>query len=543
MKSGQNTFVTLLELLKVKHTGEFSNRYFNEHPHKYNLFGLSKMLSDYGVVNVAARVADKENDIEYIETPFIAHFGGDFAAIHKIESSKVYFLWRGISHEMPISNFIEAWTGIVLLAESSEKSIEPDYKEHRKKERLNFLKKALFFSVCGLILIFAYINQALYTNTGISILLFINLSGIFVSYLLLLKQMHMQSQYADKICSLFKQSDCNNVLESKAAKLWGIFGWSEIGLGYFATNVSLLLFLPNTVFILSLINIIALPYSFWSVWYQKVKARQWCVLCLIVQVLLWAIFIINCLFGYIQIPALDFQELFYLILSGSCYLAAVLGINLLVPKFNADRVVPILRQAINSLKADESVFKALLKQQPYYETSDCDSIIRFGNSDSPLQLTILTNPYCNPCSRMHKKIEKLLQKVDNNIGVHYILSSFDESMNATNKHLIATCLANNNGIAQIFTDWFEKGKELRDDYFKDMNLDMENLEIEIEFQKHVLWREKTQIRATPTILVNGYKLPDNYKIEDLRYFTEVVICRPALDAGSPEKMNLNINIK
>jgi len=29
-----------------------------------------------------------------------------------------------------------------------------------------------------------------------------------------------------------------------------------------------------------------------------------------------------------------------------------------------------------------------------------------------------------------------------------------------------------------------------------------------------------QLRATPTILVNGYKLPENYKIEDLRYFTE-----------------------
>jgi len=44
--------------------------------------------------------------------------------------------------------------------------------------------------------------------------------------------------------------------------------------------------------------------------------------------------------------------------------------------------------------------------------------------------------------------------------------------------------------------------------------------IEVEFTKHEAWKEKTQLRATPTILVNGYKLPDNYKIEDLRYFTE-----------------------
>jgi hypothetical protein len=25
----------------------------------------------------------------------------------------------------------------------------------------------------------------------------------------------------------------------------------------------------------------------------------------------------------------------------------------------------------------------------------------------------------------------------------------------------------------------------------------------------------------PVILVNGYKLPDNYKIEDLKYFTKI----------------------
>jgi len=197
-----------------------------------------------------------------------------------------------------------------------------------------------------------------------------------------------------------------------------------------------------------------------------------------------------------------------------------LVINTLVPKLNAERLVPILRQAINGLKADEDVFKALLKQQPYYETNDSDSIIRFGNSTSLLQLTILSNPYCNPCSMMHKRIEVLLQKTNDNISVQYILSSFSESLNLTNKYLIAACLADNNNIVQIFTDWFEKGKALQDNYFNDMNLDMENPAIEIEFQNHEAWRNKTQLRATPTVLVNGYQLPENYKIEDLRYFTE-----------------------
>jgi len=511
------------------------------------------MLSDYGVENAATKIADKEKDIAAIETPFIAHFGGDFVVVHKVDATpkspkgdfnavhqspipSVHFIWRGNEHVLPVAEFAEAWTSVVLLAESSEKSIEPGYKEHRKRERLNFLKKAALFSAFSLILLFTCIHQfQLFGNSvtqlfSYSILLLLNLSGVYISYLLLLKQMHVQSQYADKICSLFKQNDCNHVLESKSAKLWGLFGWSEIGLGYFSINTLTLLFFPALISYIALINIVTLPYSFWSVWYQRTKAKQWCMLCIIVQVLLWAIFITDYLFGYIQLPTFSYSVIQSFIFLGICYSAAVLGINALVPKFNAGRAVPILRQAINGIKADEGVFKALLKQQPFYKTHDSDSIIRFGNPESSLRLTIFSNPYCNPCSRMHKRIEQLLLKMNNNISVRYILSSFEESLDSTNKYLIAACLASppspspkwrgGESTQQLFTDWFEKGKALRDDYFKNMNLDMGNPEIEVEFQKHEAWRNKTQLRATPTVLVNGYQLPENYKVEDLRYFTE-----------------------
>ncbi|MCL2651738.1 MAG: cysteine peptidase family C39 domain-containing protein [Candidatus Azobacteroides sp.] len=131
MKNRQNAFVALLALLNVKHTNDFSNEYFNEHPHKYNLFGLSKMLSDYGIENAATRVDNKEKDIAEIETPFIAHFGGDFVVVHKIESDIVSFLWRGVKHILPVSEFSSAWSGIILLAESSDRSIEPDYRVHK----------------------------------------------------------------------------------------------------------------------------------------------------------------------------------------------------------------------------------------------------------------------------------------------------------------------------------------------------------------------------------------------------------------------------
>ena len=196
---------------------------------------------------------------------------------------------------------------------------------------------------------------------------------------------------------------------------------------------------------------------------------------------------------------------------------------MLAPTLNADKQIQSLRQSINSLKADEDLFKALLKKQPYYETSDCDSIIRFGNPDSKLRLTILSNPYCNPCAKMHQRIEELLKLVNNNISVQYILSSFNDDLKPTNKYLIAACLAelkaNRLPLNTIFKDWFEKGKMQTDDYFKDMGLDMGNPEIEAENMKHEGWIQKTQIKGTPTVIINGYQLPERYKIEDLRLFT------------------------
>ncbi|MCL2649913.1 MAG: thioredoxin domain-containing protein [Candidatus Azobacteroides sp.] len=530
---GANVFVSFLELLKVKHTKEFSNRYFNEHPHKYNLFGISKMLSDYGVENAGIRIEDKEQDLFNIELPFIAHIGSSFVVVYKVQSDKVYYLWNGKKIIIPVSDFIKTWTSIVLLAEITPDSIEPDYQEHRKKELFNISQKSMLILAGTLIFGVAYISNSLFTNLGISLLLLVNLIGVYIGYLLVLKQMHVHSQYADKICTLFSKSDCNNVLESDAAKLWGVFGWSEIGLGYFVANVLLVLFLPHTISLLALINIIALPYSFWSVWYQKTKARQWCPLCLIVQVLLWSNFIINGLFGYIWVPEFNTANLINILLVGSIYVGCVFILNLLIPNLSRGSEMEQIKQEINSIKADEAVFRTLLSQQPVYEVSKADSQILFGNLESQLIISILTNPFCNPCAKMHKRVEKLLHETNRKVCVQYLFSSFSPDLEFANKYLIAAYLEKEQKeFERIIANWFEKGKPLRESFFEDLDLNMDNPDIETEFQKHEAWKEKTQLRATPTILVNGYKLPDNYKIENLRYFTDFTPKSPKGDFGA-----------
>jgi len=552
MGNTNNIFVAFLGLLGVKHTQSFSGQYFNEHPHKYNLYGLSKMLSDYGIRNAATQIEDRETDLFNIECPFVAHAGGDFVVVHltptfskgtgenppaseELEGA-VHFLRNGKKLTLPVSQFIQSWSGVVLLAETSPDSIEPDYNKHRKKDLLHIAQQLIPVLAGIFILGMTYINRSLFADLGISLLLSVNLTGIYICYLLVLKQLKIHSRYADKICTLFSQSDCNNVLESDAAKLWGIFGWSEIGLGYFAANIVILLFLPQLMIYLVLINILPLPFTVWSVWYQKFKAQQWCPLCMIVQVLLWAIFIINLVFGYIPLPVIASNEAIFsqffnywlmpifnsqFIIVVCLYAIPVFALNLLFPKLSEGNQVGQLRQEINSIKASEEVFRTLLTQQPFYETGMSDSQILFGNPDAQLRITILTNPFCNPCAKMHARVANLLKETKENVCIQYIFSAFNESLEYANRCFIAIYMEKGKAAAwQLYSDWFERGKALKEAFFNDLHLDMSNPAIEVEFQKHASWKEKTLLRATPAITVNGYKLPDNYKIEDLRYFTE-----------------------
>lgn len=516
----QNVLTTLLSLLKVKHTDRYAKKYFNEHPHKNNLLGISQMLFAYGVNNGGTIIKDKENDILNIQTPFIAHAGGEFKVVNNVDNNTVSYRWNGLNINEPTKQFIDGWSGFILLVEPDENSIEPGYSENRKNELISslqgfFLLLALCTAVATLL-----VKRSFYTNLEPTIATILNLTGVYIGYLLVLKQMNIHSDYADKICSLFKQSNCNDVLESKASKLFGLIGWSEIGLGYFISNVIILLFFPEFIFYLSIVNTLALPYSFWSIWYQKWKAKQWCPLCLIVMGLLWVLFFTNLYSGFFIVPTVRIID--FINVAG-IYLIPTLVINLLVPRLSVANKIEQITQEINSLKANEDIFLTLLKQQPYFEVERSTSEIIFGNPEANIYVTILTNPHCNPCAKMHSRIEKLLEKT-NNICVQYIFSSFEESLDISNKFLISAYLSGETEkMKSIFSEWFEKGKYTKEEFFQKYNFFLESAEVLDEFQKHKLWIEKTKITATPTILVSGFKLPSNYKIEDLLFFKDLEV--------------------
>lgn len=514
-----NILTSFLEALKVKHTRKHSNRFFKEHPHKNNLFGISKMLTDYGVANQGIKINNK-NNIADIATPFIAHIGNDFVTVLSVTSGKVFYVWNNRKLSVPIEEFKKIWTGVVLLGEADNGSVEEGYYHNRKMEIYNNIQKTVLFILSAVLVTGTLISNAATFSLGYALSLLVNAFGVYIGYLLVLKQLHIRSSYADKICSLFHENDCNDILESPAAKLWGIIGWSEIGFSYFISNALILIFAPALINYMALINICTLPYTIWSIWYQKFVARQWCVLCLIVQGILWAIFLINLIWGFIAFPVWKLNDFLDLaILFGIPFLL----INLFLPRIIDNRRLEYITQEMNSLKATEEVFVSLLKKQPHVEYKNVSSV-KWGNPDAKIEVTVLTNPHCGPCAYLHDHIEKLMEHTTDKISFQYIFSSFHENLDRSGKFLLAVYLQKNKEeAAEIYHQWFKAGKYDKDNFMKKWNVDIDNEQVGREYKMHQHWHKHYNLTATPTIYVNGYQLPSTYYIDDLRYFCDVEI--------------------
>ena len=516
----ENTFTCILSLLNVRYTDKYANTYFNEHPHKYDLFGLSKMLNHYGICNKGVRIGHKE-DIHFLEAPFIAHIGRDFVTVKKNTKEKICYYWRQKELNVSVKDFLDIWSGVVLVVEADEASAEPDYQKHKKEELATSVPKALL-ALAAIVLIGHGCHQnGICQYWGLCLLLILNLLGVFIGFLLVQKQINIHSSMADKICSLFSSSDCNDVLSSPASKFLGIIGWSELGLSYFLSNTFLILFVPKLLPYQAFLNILGLVYSFWSIWYQKYRAKAWCPLCLMVQLLFWSLFLTSLLAGFIRIPGFTMSDLSSIAL---IYGIPFLLIHLLLPNQIASKKLTTVTQQFNSLKANDKVFASLLEDQTFYPIDEDFPAIIFGDPNAKHTITIFSNPHCGPCARMHSRMEKLLEDTNNRFRIQYILSSFESSLDSSCEFFLYVnrkfSVEERN---RIYKKWFEGGKYDKEEVFKSHFFISDANSVSKEYQKHLDWKEQTKLRATPTVLYDGYELPEMYfqQVDKLVFFTDL----------------------
>lgn len=329
MKNGDTIFSLFLESLGVPHTPEYSDDRFRNMTFK-SLFGFSRLLKEYGIDNEAYQIADKL-EIDRLDTPFMAQGNQKFVIVTSVTPDSVTYLTETGPVVSTRDNFFRRWNGVVLVAYPDENSIEPDYAAHRRAMIIDAAKKWILIASAAIIALYLFISSGLYADWSDVALLATNGAGLYVSYLLMLKTLNIKSRSADRACGFIETHGCDHVLSSAMSSFMGIFKWSEVGLAYFSVSLMTLLVFPEYTNYLAFLNLFCLPYSFWSVWYQKTRAKAWCTLCLSVQALLWLSFFCYLGGGHIRDIFPLRPEVFIL---GLSYLTALLAINRLSPYFS-----------------------------------------------------------------------------------------------------------------------------------------------------------------------------------------------------------------
>lgn len=164
------------------------------------------------------------------------------------------------------------------------------------------------------------------------------------------------------------------------------------------------------------------------------------------------------------------------------------------------------------IKYNSGVAELLLNSEQKL-SSNSNTVLVFGNPQSDKIITVVSNPFCISCIANHSELNKL-NLMD--YRIEYVLTSFSEDLLYANHQIIA--FYQKFGSAKtwnLLTKWYED-RNKQPSFFYDFNLNSEDGKDEVIRQ--LSWITKENIISTPSVFLNGKKLPIQYNVSDIPYF-------------------------
>lgn len=524
--------ISYLRLLGVKVNNATVDDTLQNHPDWPSLLCVSDSLSKWYVPNAAGRI-DKD-EINQLPVPFLAPVLDDanpFAIVKEVTETEVGYWPQGHKRYTVVKkeDFFKIWSGVYLIAEPNESSGEDGREYHKAKK--NGRIRALIQGSLSLLLLFASFLALRTRIRGITpiplvsvyLQFFIFLAGAVVTLSLLWYEVDDNNPLLQKVCTGLARTNCRAVLNSAGSKLFGWLSWSEVGFIYFSGGLLMLLFpadsLTGAMGVLGWLSILALPYPVFSVWYQWKVAKQWCALCLSVQVLLVIAALNTIGAGLLHIVFDHPAELF---ISGA--------VSFLLPALIWEFSKPFLfkmQKAKNTfreylrIKFNEEIFDALLKKQMPMSIPVDGLGIDIGNASAANTLIKICNPYCGPCSRAHQQIEELLEQHDNlRVKIIFTASNDDSDKGAfPARHLMALAgIGDKKLTKQALDDWYLAEKKDYAVFANKYPLNGELAKQGANLEAMSSWCKDMKVAMTPTIFFNGYRLPSAFNVDEIKYF-------------------------
>jgi protein-disulfide isomerase len=178
------------------------------------------------------------------------------------------------------------------------------------------------------------------------------------------------------------------------------------------------------------------------------------------------------------------------------------------------------RNELARLKYNGRIFKALLEREKKITHDPGNLGIVMGNPHGAIRLTKVCNPYCGPCSKAHPEIDELIRN-NPDIRVQVIFTAKNVQDNPSSeavRHFMAVHEKGDKLLThQMLHDWYTQ--DTKDfTYFASKYVVGDTIAAQDQkLEAMSNWCQQTEITFTPTFFINGFQLPDIYRITDVKH--------------------------
>lgn len=508
--------------MKVEFTKNYLKECLLSHPEPYSILAISDTLEKYKIESLAVKLT--LDSLNQLPLPLIVQMKGDnfpyFSCVTMFNNEEVRLLnENGNPTVLLRKEFETSWTGVTLVCEKTEKSEEPGINLRKTRDfDVRFLQLSLgILIVISVILNISDLESISEALVAYSLIV-LKISGLLLASILLWSEVDKDNSAINKFCSGGGNVDCDKVTNSFSLR--GSISLSLLAFAYFISGFFILIFTSFSASGIELLNCLSLsglviiPIS---LYYQKVKIGKWCKLCLWILVVLSGELLLILLNGKSQDPIILNHFIYFVIL----FLGSILIWLVLKPYIISKNENFTLKNKITKIYSDKEVFNYFIsKSKRLTHTPEGLGILMKGKSPKYHVLKVC-NPYCGPCSNSHPILEELYETGKIDLQIIFALQTNDLKKLDIIRHLLAIDSLGNQKLTQKALDnWYladEKDYKIFASKFP-INGDLHNQENKI--QEMLKWSEHENIRHTPTFFINGFELPENYTIEDLKYLLQ-----------------------
>ncbi len=299
--------------------------------------------------------------------------------------------------------------------------------------------------------------------------------------------------------------------------------WSEIGLIYFIGGWIYFIYSSlnlNAVAMMGMLSLFTAPYVIFSLVYQWKVIKQWCPLCVTVQIIFLTeitVGLLGNLFMLDSILTFSISKGFTALLIFTSLMSLWLIIK---PVIHSASENVKNKLALKRLKNNTQIFESQLYRQRAIVNATNTLGFTFGNSGAANKLVKVCNPYCGPCARVHPPIHELLENLPNlQVQIIFAVTSGENDERAQPiRHFYAIQQEYGDVVLdKALMDWYSAKEKNYAAFATQYPVKQDMAQYDAKIDAMSSWCDLNKITYTPTIFINGFELPEMYNVTDLKH--------------------------